>query len=334
MNGYLRCKGQFGYMHIALLYFDTLLGPDLFHSAPEGLSDRIILAVKKLMDASAKGELYEYALLAEHVKIIHHPFEIPSPWARGQVESLMIAVIVEENLKADLFKDVLLSFAKNIIANPDSFMAFYPRKIEEDPKVQKMNSDVKTLLANTLAEAKQAVENANVGNILILGLNKAGKTTLLERVRTKAFNPGTKPTLATNVLEVVLGNYKMNTIDVSGQKTLRSKWWAYTKKPDAVVYIVDLADTPERLQETRKEFEGVMAHFAPGAPDQIPAHTPVLICGNKADLVKNPSLDSVATLLNPEKYGIKYQIQLTSAKTGAGILEGFKWIVQEFLTIG
>ncbi len=320
-------------MHIALLYFDTLMGPDILLSVPSSLDEKIATAVKKLMDTSAKGELYEYSFLAEHVKVIHHPFEIPSPWARGQVETVMISVIVEENLKADLFKEPLLNFAKNLRASPDTYLAFYPRKIDENPKVKAMYSTVHEILENTLTEAKQAVENANVGNILVLGLNKAGKTTVLDRVKTNIFNPGTKPTLAVQAIQVVLGNYKMNTIDVSGQKTLRSKWWTFTKKPDAIVYIVDLSDTPDRLAESKKEFEGVMTHFAPGYPDQLSKTTPCLICGNKADLVPNATVDTVKKLFEPDKYGIKYQIQLTSAKTGTGVLDGFKWIVQEFLKI-
>ncbi len=321
-------------MHVALLYFDTLLGPELLQSVPEALSEKISSAVKKLMDASAKGELYEYSFMAEHVKVIHHPFEIPSPWARGQVETIMVSILVEENLKGEIFKEPLLAFAKNLLANKDSYLAFYPRKIDEDPKVKKMTAEVHALLEKTFTESKQAVENANVGNILVLGLNKAGKTTVLDRVKTNAFNPGTKPTLAVQAIQVVLGNYKLNTIDVSGQKTLRAKWWTFTKKPDAIVYIVDLADTPERLAESKKEFEGVMTHFAPGSPDQLSITTPVLICGNKADLVPGASLDTIRKLFEPDKYGIKYQIQLTSAKTGTGVLDGFKWIVQEFLKLG
>ncbi len=69
------------------------------------------------MDASAKGELYEYSFMAEHVKVIHHPFEIPSPWARGQVETIMVSILVEENLKGEIFKEPLLAFAKNLLAN-------------------------------------------------------------------------------------------------------------------------------------------------------------------------------------------------------------------------
>ncbi len=321
-------------MHIALLYFDTFLGPEVLLSVPGVLDKKVVTAVMKLMDTSAKGELYEYSLLAEHVKIIHHPFEIPSSWARGQVETIMIAVIVDENLKADIFKEPLLRFAKALIANPNSYLAFYPRKLDENPEVKAMHSEVHAILEKCLADTKQAVENANIGNILVLGLNKAGKTTVLDRVKTNAFNPGTKPTLAVQAIQIVLGNYKLNAIDVSGQKTLRSKWWTFTKKPDAIVYIVDLADTKERLEESRKEFEGVMTHFVPGAPDQIPKTTPVLICGNKADLVPSASSDTVKKLFEPDKYGIKYQIQLTSAKTGSGVLDGFKWIVQEFLKLG
>ncbi len=286
------------------------------------------------MDTSAKGELYEYSFMTEHVKVIHHPFEIPSPWARGQVETLMISVIIDENLKPELFKEPLIEFAKTLKTNPESYLAFYPRKMDEDPKVKHMYSVVQGILEKSLAETKQFIENTKVGNILVLGLNKAGKTTILDRVRTKTYNPDTKPTLMTSVLEVVLGNYKLNTIDVSGQKTLRSKWWTFTRKPDAIVYIVDLADTPERLAESKAEFEGVMKHFAPSSPDQLPKTTPVLICGNKADLAPKASVDTVKKLFEPYKYGIKYQIQLTSAKTGTGVMDGFVWLVQEFLKIG
>ena len=60
----------------------------------------------------------------------------------------------------------------------------------------------------------------------------------------------------------------------------------------------------------------------------------MLICGNKVDLLDSPSTQEIEKVLTPEKFGINYKLQLTSAKTGAGVLEGFKWLMQELLKIG
>ena len=71
-------------------------------------------------------------------------------------------------------------------------------------------------------------------NILILGLDNAGKTTLLNHL-THENNKDTKPTPGVNAKSIQCGGLKINVYDLGGQKAIREYWAYYYENIDALI---------------------------------------------------------------------------------------------------
>ena len=110
--------------------------------------------------------------------------------------------------------------------------------------------------------------------ILILGLDNAGKTTILKKFNgedistispTLGFNIKTLEfrsvtTAATIIIIFVTTNtrdFKLNFWDVGGQKSLRSYWRNYFESTDGLIWVVDSADRL-RLEDCRTELRGLL----------------------------------------------------------------------------
>ena len=78
--------------------------------------------------------------------------------------------------------------------------------------------------------------------IIIVGLHNAGKTTILYKL---ALNEVvvTQPTIGSNVEEVTHQNVKLQVWDLGGQESLRAAWDAYYENAEAVIYVVDAAES-------------------------------------------------------------------------------------------
>jgi small GTP-binding protein len=74
--------------------------------------------------------------------------------------------------------------------------------------------------------------------ILILGLDKAGKTTILERIQGKEGGE-TVPTIGYNHKEVKMRNVTLDTWDLSGQERMRKIWKHYFVYTCGVIFVID-----------------------------------------------------------------------------------------------
>jgi ADP-ribosylation factor related protein 1 len=85
-------------------------------------------------------------------------------------------------------------------------------------------------------------------HILIIGLDKSGKTTLLERLKTLYTDfPGLEPTQILPTVGLNIGRLEavdtpLVLWDLGGQVGLRSIWDKYYAESHAVVFVLDAAD--------------------------------------------------------------------------------------------
>ena len=101
-------------------------------------------------------------------------------------------------------------------------------------------------------------------NILILGLDNAGKSTLLERIKstysTTQFQPeNIRPTIGQNIGRITVGDsvqLNMAFWDLGGQENLRRIWEEYYRESDALIFVVDATDKGriEECKDTLGEF--------------------------------------------------------------------------------
>jgi ADP-ribosylation factor-like protein 3 len=89
--------------------------------------------------------------------------------------------------------------------------------------------------------------------ILLLGLDNAGKTTLLKQLASEETKNIT-PTQGFNIKSVQSEGFKLNVWDIGGQRKIRPYWRNYFENTDVLIYVIDSADA-KRLEETGQELQ-------------------------------------------------------------------------------
>ena len=164
------------------------------------------------------------------------------------------------------------------------------------------------------AEQKQGLEK----RFLILGLDNAGKTSILQRL-TKKEATVTAPTVGLNVEEIEYRGTKIVVWDVGGAATLL--WKHYYQDTDAIIFVIDSADM-ERIPEVKEELNKVIE-------EQTIVEVPLLIYGNKQDMEKSMKDNALSAAIEFEAIKKKHKlVYLCSAKEDKGIWEGFEKLLE------
>merc|ERR1719356_2015265 len=137
--------------------------------------------------------------------------------------------------------------------------------------------------------------------ILMLGLDNAGKTTILKKLSEEDITH-IMPTQGFNVKSIMQDGFKLNVWDIGGQQSIRPYWSNYFDSCDVLGYVVDSSDK-RRLEESSKELKDLLA-------EEKLASIPVLVYANKQDLLQAlPSNEISAALGLEEIAGRKWNIQ-------------------------
>ncbi|CAI0376552.1 unnamed protein product [Linum tenue] len=154
--------------------------------------------------------------------------------------------------------------------------------------------------------------------ILVLGLDNAGKTTILYRLQMGEV-VSTIPTIGFNVETVQYNNIKFQVWDLGLDCYCRPYWRCYFPNTQAVIYVVDSSDT-DRIGIAKEEFHAILEE------EELKGAI-VLIFANKQDLPG--ALDDAAVTEALELHKIKnrqWSIFKTCAVKGEGLYEGLDWL--------
>ncbi|KAK7413811.1 ADP-ribosylation factor-like protein 2 [Neonectria magnoliae] len=157
--------------------------------------------------------------------------------------------------------------------------------------------------------------------ILMLGLDNAGKTTIVKRVMGEDVST-VSPTLGFIIKTIEYEGYKLNIWDVGGQKTLRSYWRNYFEKTDALIWVVDATDRL-RIQDCRDELEGLLQ-------EERLSGASLLVFANKTDVEGCMTEQEILSSLQLEAIRTHHwHILPCSAITGNNLNEGLAWVVDD-----
>jgi len=155
--------------------------------------------------------------------------------------------------------------------------------------------------------------------ILILGLDGAGKTTILYQLQCGEVVT-TVPTIGFNVENVTYKNVLFKVWDLGGQTSIRPYWRCYYQDTDAIIYVIDSAD-PDRLSISKEELVSMME-------EEELRNAVLLVLANKQDLVGALSPEQISDCLGLANLkGRQWQIFKASAIKGIGLHEGLDWLV-------
>lgn len=155
--------------------------------------------------------------------------------------------------------------------------------------------------------------------IIIVGLNNAGKTTILYKLHLGEVVV-TQPTIGSNVEEINYKNVKFQVWDLGGQEKLRPSWSTYYAETNAVIMVIDSSER-ERVNTVKEELYTLLTH-------EDLRDAALCVFANKQDLKGSMSAAEITEAL--ALHSIKthdWQIQPCCALTGDGINEGLDWIV-------
>ncbi|KAG6574170.1 ADP-ribosylation factor-related protein 1 [Cucurbita pepo subsp. pepo] len=163
-------------------------------------------------------------------------------------------------------------------------------------------------------------------HVLILGIDKAGKTTLLEKLKSlysnlEGLSPDRiVPTVGLNIGRLEVLNAKLVFWDLGGQPGLRSIWEKYYEEAHAVIYVIDAA-CPSKFEDSKSALEKVLRHEdLQGAP--------LLVLANKQDLSEAVSAEELSRYLDLKKLDERvYMFEAVSGYDGMGIKDSVEWLV-------
>jgi len=154
--------------------------------------------------------------------------------------------------------------------------------------------------------------------ILMVGLDAAGKTTILYKLKLGEIVT-TIPTIGFNVETVEYKNISFTVWDVGGQDKIRPLWRHYYQNTQGLIFVVDSNDR-DRIDDAKEELHRMLNE------DEL-RDAVVLVFANKQDLPQAmPAAEVTDKLGLQQMRNRNWYIQSTCATTGDGLYEGLDWL--------
>ncbi|KAG0325759.1 hypothetical protein BGZ99_000204 [Dissophora globulifera] len=150
-------------------------------------------------------------------------------------------------------------------------------------------------------------------HILVLGLQGAGKTTILQKLKMGDVVT-TLPTIGFSIETVQYKNITFTAFDVGGQNQYR-----HFQNAQGIIFVVDSNDR-NRISEAREELSRILNTNE--LSDSL-----LLILANKQDLGEAMSAAEITDQLALHSLrGRSWYIQAACAASGDGLYEGLEWL--------
>lgn len=160
------------------------------------------------------------------------------------------------------------------------------------------------------------------GKLVFLGLDNAGKTTLLHMLRDNSV-ASHQPTQRPAKEEMTIGNVNLSVFDLGGHEAARAIWQDYYVDASGIIFMVDTTDRG-RFPTAKHELDMLLI-------DERLRNVPFAVLGNKIDLPTACSEQELRMALGNVQHiegdGMRpINVFMCSVVRRSGYVEAFRWI--------
>lgn len=295
------------------------------------MADLIKNEITKLITKNPPDSYFEHLIESEQKRVLNACFSIPSEWAQNKQEIAMLSFIIDKKLKSDHFKPIIEAYSKQIKEIPNIFKAFYKKskRAKYDLEIPSLYSKLRDKLSLCLDDFVAQAKSLPRGNIIIVGMPGSGKTCLINYLNLDDFIPDTPPSDQPNVFDVQIVNYTYTYYDLPGKSDWNALVQNIIKDTHALVCVFDVSSTKDQIGEFRKKVETFLDDLFVKKGHPLPRATPVLLLGNKADLVPKFSIKDLKSVIKLEKYTAIPHYAICSLKNKENVKETMELLARE-----
>ncbi|XP_071313209.1 ADP-ribosylation factor-like protein 9 isoform X2 [Trachinotus anak] len=165
---------------------------------------------------------------------------------------------------------------------------------EEEEKQRREEAIPEQTVAVAAAAQKESRHVQSGGTqVLVLGLDGAGKTSLLHCLATGSLEQDMQPTQGFNAVSINREDLHVEFLEIGGKEELRLYWQRYMSKALLLVFVVD-SSNPQRFPVAKKHLHELLASHP---------RLPLMVLANKQDLPGACSITDLHEALSLSEVG-------------------------------
>lgn len=261
------------------------------------INDKIL--VNKIIKGHDKDECWQKTnsnqfKIAEPIAQFVNDLNIYSSCINGKIT---IGLIFDNEDNPYDYKEIFKELLNEVLNNGNGYS--FDDEIEVDNLLISMFIDIRRFGDEVIEkppEIEYYYQSETFFKIFLFGIDEVGKSSLVRRLKTGEFNDNFfTPTRKFNIEYIPVEEKGLFAVwDMPGQKAFRSKWLKGLQDSNIILYMIDVANQ-RRFEESKNEFWNILNKVELNG-------TPLLIIGNKTDLVRlsKESYDEQLAILKEE----------------------------------
>ena len=121
--------------------------------------------------------------------------------------------------------------------------------------------------------------------LALVGLDGAGKTTIINKLIDVNFKNETAPTIGIDTKEIKIKNINVKVFDLAGQESMRNVWKYYFSSTEGIIFVID-ASRQDRMADVKEELYKILQ-------EEAAQKIPMCIYANKQDLPGALSIEQI-----------------------------------------